>query len=64
MVCSLSKLDEGKINAIKSAEQKIGKTILAFNCHDIAPAELSNDQIAQLNEVEKKLGVVLVAVKS
>ncbi len=64
MMCALSRLDEGKLATIKSVEQKIGKTILAYNCHDIMPAELSKDEMAQLAETEKKLGVVLVAVKS
>ncbi len=63
MLCSLSKLDEGKINAIESAEKKIGKTLLAFSCHDTAPAKLTQEEIAVIGETEKKLGVLLVAVK-
>jgi hypothetical protein len=64
MMCGLTRLDEGKLATIKSVEKNIGKTILAYECHDIKPAELSKDELAQLTETEKKLGVVLVAVKS
>jgi hypothetical protein len=63
MLCSLSKLDNEKIKAIESAEKRIGKTLLAFNCHDTAPAKLTQEEIVVLGETEKKLGVVLVAVK-
>ena len=63
MLCSLSKLDNEKIKSIESAEKKIGKKLLAFNCHDTAAANLTQEEIAIIGETEKKLGVVLVAVK-
>jgi hypothetical protein len=61
MLCSLSKLDNEKIKSIESAEKKIGKTLLAYDCHD-TPAKLTEQEIAILGETEKKLGVVLVAL--
>jgi hypothetical protein len=64
MLCNLSRLDEGKIATIKEAEQKMGRTILAYNCFDAAPADLSKEELAQIKEVEQRLGLVLVAVKS
>ncbi len=64
MMCGLSRLDESKLAAIRTVEQKIGKAILAYDCHDIKPADLNSDEMKQLAETEKKLGVVLVAVKS
>ena len=64
MLCSLSKLDKEKISSIESAEKKIGKTLLAFNCKDFAPANLTEDELSMVKETEKKLGVVLVAVRS
>lgn len=64
MVCNLSRLDEAKIAAIRTMEKKIGKTLLAFSCHDISPADLSAEEINQIHEMEKKLGLVLVAVKA
>ena len=64
MICSLSKLDAPKIERIKSAEKDLGKTILAFTCHDIAPAQLSPAELAKIQAVEKEIGLTLVAVKS
>jgi hypothetical protein len=64
MMCALSRLDEGKLAAIQTFEKKLGKTILAYECHDIKPAKLSMEEMAQLAETEEKLGVVLVAVQS
>ncbi len=63
MLCSLSKLDKEKIKSIESTEKKIGKTLLAFSCHDTAPAKLTQEEITVIGEIEKKLGVLLVAVK-
>lgn len=63
MLCSLSSLDKEKIKSIESVEKQIGKTLLAFSCHDTAPAQLTPEEIAIIGETEKKLGVALVAVK-
>lgn len=64
MLCSLSKLDNAKLDSIKSAEKKLGKTLLAYTCHDVAPAMLTEKELDIIKETEKKLGIVLVAVKS
>jgi hypothetical protein len=63
MLCSLSKLDKEKIISIESAEKKIGKTLLAFSCHDTPPAKLTEEEVALVKETETKLGICLVAVK-
>ncbi len=63
MLCSFSRLDKTKIKSIESAEKKIGKTLLAFSCHDTAPSKLTEEELALIRETEKKLGVFLVAVK-
>lgn len=64
MICSLSKLDNQKIETIKSVEKEMGKTILAFTCHDLAPAQLSPGELAKIQAMEKETGLTLVAVKS
>lgn len=64
MLCNLSRLDASKIETIKSVEQRLGKTLLAYNCYDVSPADLTKEEINQIAETERKLGVVLVAVKS
>ncbi len=63
MLCALSKLDEEKIETIKSAERKLGKTLLAFNCYEMAPETLTPEELAAVKEAERSLGIVLVAVK-
>ena len=64
MICGLSSLDSTKLETIRAMEQRIGKTLLAFTCHDIAPAELTEGELDQISEAERKLGLYLVAVKS
>jgi hypothetical protein len=64
MLCNLSKLDDAKLQEIKAVERKVGKTLLAYSCYNVAPADLDRDEISQITEAEKKLGVVLVAVKA
>ena len=64
MLCNLSKLDEAKLQEVRTVEQKVGKTLLAYSCYNLSPADLSIDEITQLTEAEKKLGIVLVAVKA
>ncbi len=63
MLCNLSQLDSGKLDTIKSVEQKLGKTLLAYNCYESQPDELSETELKELRDLEKKLGVVLIAVK-
>ena len=63
MLCNLSQLDSGKLDTIKSAEQKLGKTLLAYNCYESKPDELSESELKELKNLENKLGVILVAVK-
>ncbi|MCC6346999.1 MAG: hypothetical protein IT388_07385 [Nitrospirales bacterium] len=62
MMCTIPQLDGSKLKEVQSLEQKIGKTLVAYTCQDVAPAKLSETEISQLKETEQKLGVVLVAV--
>ncbi len=63
MLCSLSsKLSSQEMEAIKSLEQELGKTLLSFTCHEIKPTSLNEDQIDRIQSLEKKIGVSLVAV--
>jgi hypothetical protein len=63
MLCSYSKTESIDLEAIQGLEKDLGKTMLAFSCHDIKPAELTDEDLAKINELEKKLGIVLVAVE-
>lgn len=63
MLCSYSKTESLELEAIQGLEKDIGKTLLAFSCRDIKPAELKDEDLAKINDLEKKLGIVLVAVE-
>jgi hypothetical protein len=62
MLCSLSKVESLDLDAIQGLEKDLGKTLLAFSCHDLKPAEIKDEELSKINELENKLGVVLVAV--
>ena len=64
MLCTLANLDEANIGALSSLEGATGKTVLAFSCQDFGPAAPSADELAQLQKLEAKLGVSLVAVEA
>jgi len=63
MLCSYSKAESIDLEAIQGLEKDLGKTLLAFSCQDIKSAEIKDEELARINELEKKLGVVLVAVQ-
>ncbi len=64
MLCSLSTgLDEKSINAVKNLEKDLDTTLLAFSCYPLNPAEISQEQLAKIQQVEKELGISLVAIK-
>lgn len=64
MLCSLANnMKEDSLQAINDLEKDLGKTLLAFRCHDLKHTLLSSEELAKVEEVEKKLGVSLVAVE-
>ncbi len=63
MLYSLSReIDDGALDEIQSVEKELGHALLAFNAHNLEPANLNEDQMAQVKALEKDLGLVLVAV--
>lgn len=63
MLCSIANnINESTLKTIQDLEKDLGKTLLAFACHNLKPSALSSDQLQKVQEVEKKLGVSLVAV--
>ena len=63
MLCSLStNVSDANLQTINDLEKELGKTLLAFSCHDLKPSELSADQLRKVQEIENSLGVSLVAV--
>ena len=63
MICSLSSKVEGtNLQTINNLEKDLGKTLLAFSCHDLKAASLNADELKKIQDAENKLGVSLVAV--
>jgi hypothetical protein len=63
MMCSLSRLEPKELDTIQSLEQEVGRPLLAFSCHDIKAAELRDEQLAKIRDLEAKLGIYLVAIE-
>ena len=63
MMCSLSRLEPKELDTIQSLEQELGRPLLAFSCHDIKAAELDEEQLTKIRDLEAKLGIYLVAIK-
>lgn len=63
MFCSASKLDDGKLGAIRDLEQELGKTIVAYSCTNPEPGNLSKDELMKIKALEETLAVTLVAFK-
>lgn len=65
MLCSLAtQVTADTIAAINALENDLGKTLLAFQCHNLKPSELSEAELKKIQEVEAQLGISLVAVEA
>lgn len=65
MICSLSsKVEESTLQSIKDLEKDLGKTLLAFNCHNLNASTLSEDELKKIQALETNLGISLVAVEA
>ena len=62
MLCSIAELEVVGIEAVRSLEEKLGKMILALNCHEIKADTMTDKELAQLQRLEEKLGITLVAI--
>ena len=64
MLCSIAhNVNEETLTTITALEKEIGKTLIAFSCHDLKPSLLSAEELTKVEEIEKKLGLSLVAVE-
>ncbi|WP_319508735.1 hypothetical protein [uncultured Methanolobus sp.] len=63
MLWSYSKIDESNVKTIEELEKKLNVTLLAFSGQDIKNAELTSENIEEINKLESELGLSLVAVK-
>ncbi len=63
MLCSLdTQMTPETHKQISALEQDLGRTLLAFRCHNLKPSELSDSELQKIREVESSLGLSLVAV--
>ncbi|MCD4737346.1 MAG: hypothetical protein K8R53_14980 [Bacteroidales bacterium] len=61
---TFSKLSKENMDAINAAEGKLGVTLIAFSEEGTKYAELSEDAVKELKDLEKKLGLSLVALNT
>jgi hypothetical protein len=63
MLYSLSSLKAKDLKSIQKLEEELGSPLLAFSGVPADGAKISRDKLRKLRALEKKLGIVLVAVK-
>ena len=51
------------VSKVQSLEKELGRYVLAFSSHSLNHSNLSSGELERLQELEKELGVTLVAVK-
>ncbi|NTV97947.1 MAG: hypothetical protein HGA70_02120 [Chlorobiaceae bacterium] len=64
MLSSLSKLTLVQLEAVKSLEMELGKTLLPYSSYDVVADDLTEAELEKVHELEKRLGTALVAVKA
>ena len=62
MICSFARVQEDKLQEIRSLEAEIGKTLLAYSCQDVTAAPLSDGDLVKIRDLENKIDLVLLAV--
>lgn len=63
MLCTMSTLDADKLEAIRKLEKELGKPLLAFSCHDIQSALLTEKDLEKIRTLENRLSLSLIAVE-
>lgn len=63
MLYSLAHLEPKTLRTIQKLEKEIGSPVLALEGVDARTAALPDEHLTKLQDLETRLGVVLVAVK-
>jgi hypothetical protein len=63
VICTVARLDDEKLESIRSFERQTGKRVLALTCHDLPVAELKESEVRALQDLERRLGVVLLSYR-
>ncbi|MBM9616685.1 hypothetical protein JWJ90_20685 [Desulfobulbus rhabdoformis] len=65
MLCSLANnVDKPVLDKINALEKDLGKTFLAYKCHSVNTTMLTDAELKKVQEIEKELGVSLIAVEN
>ena len=62
MVYNIDMLSADQLRALQSFESSTGRTVIALSGIEAEPAALSEAEVAQIQALEKDLGLTLVAV--
>jgi len=62
MLYNIATLTDEQLHTIKELEKTTGKTILAFKRMDVLLADLSEAELARIQQLEVDLGMSLLAV--
>lgn len=57
-------VSDDTLKAIGALEKETGKTFIAFSGLAVKPSALSVEEVSKIEEIEKKLGLSLVAVEN
>nr|WP_321465966.1 hypothetical protein [uncultured Desulfobulbus sp.] len=65
MLCSFANnVEEPILKKINELEKDLGKTFLAFQCHDVKTTMLTAAELNKVQQMEKELGLSLIAVEN
>lgn len=62
MLYSIATLTDEQLHPIPELEKTTGRTILALQRMEVLPADLSEEELARIQQLEVDLGLSLVAV--
>ncbi|PCI24520.1 MAG: hypothetical protein COB67_11570 [SAR324 cluster bacterium] len=62
MLYNTAKLGDQDLKMIQEFEKKLGRPVLAFSGQDYQPASLTETQMKEIKDLEKKLDLCLVAL--
>ena len=54
--------EENALQSVQNLEKELGKTLLAFGCHDLKASALDADELSKIQKLENDLSISLVAV--
>lgn len=63
MLYTLASLDEKELTSVQELERKIGKRVIAMRPMTIEFDQLSEEDVAAIQQLEVELGIVIMAVK-